>query len=385
MTRGGFAICATALSLVQGSSAAYQCTSDVSLPVVKSSQKGLALDDTTFHWCPDQIPSFWPNTNETVASIRVFKAWESDWTEMDKHQAWQKLADFAKTSQAKVLLGTQISCNESQDDADWADVTELLKLLGPENVMGVAIGNEVDILWQNQGVTASCIQNMWQGGYFAKKFQSRVADMDKWDHFVEAQIPVTTVFSEYVLAGTPFVDIPDKAMANTFLTQMTKTYASRFVFTTNIYPYFDASNQYLTPANAIKRDTCFQDDSCLFSSVTKTFRSRIRQLTGGDAGLWIGETGWSSPAATTLGQPMKGWPDFSALPAFRATYENFLSWDMTLGADKGPDHVFYFTMRDAPAFGGLMEAFGLVGDELGDQHLCQEVKCKIQSTIAVLV
>jgi hypothetical protein len=196
---------------------------------------------------------------------------------------------------------------------------------------------------------------------------------------------VTTILSEYSLAGTPFVNDPAKAMVNTFLTQMTAAYKSRYVFSFNNYPYFDSSNKYLTPANALARDTCFKDENttagpCLFPDVTKTFRKRMQQLSSGDNKLWVAETGWSSPVATTLPEPVKSWPEFSSASAFRTTYENFLSWDMTLNGIKGPDHVFYFTMRDAPAFGGSMEGFGLIGDELGDQKLCVETKCKIQNS-----
>jgi len=333
------------------------------------------------------MPTMWPNTNQPVTSFRIFKAWQSDWTETDKHLAWQHVADYTKSLNAKALVGTQISCSEASDDADWADVLALLKMLGPEHVMGVSIGNEIDLLWQNAGVTADCVQNMWQGGYLQKKFVQRIQSIDALDGFQGVQIPVTTILSEYSLAGTPFVNDPAKAMVNTFLTQMTAAYKSRFVFSFNNYPYFDSSNKYLTSANALARDTCFKDENttagpCLFPDVTKNFRKRMQLLNSGDNKLWVAETGWSSPVATTLPEPVKSWPEFSSASAFRTTYENFLSWDMTLNGIKGPDHVFYFTMRDAPAFGGSMEGFGLIGDELGDQKLCAETKCKIQNSKA---
>jgi hypothetical protein len=373
--------------LGMGAQGAYQCTSDVTLPIVHSTQKGLALDDTTFHWCPDQIPGSWPNTNEPVTSIRIFKAWENDWYgTSNKTKAWENIVSFAKASNAKVLLGTQVSCSEVDDDADWADVMSLVKMLGPDHVMGIAIGNELDLMWQQKEGTPECVQNLWKGGYFQKKFDSRVADLDATEGFQNGQIPVTTVLSEYSLAGKPFVDDPSKAMVNTFLSQMTAKHHQRFVFSFNNYPYFDLSNQYLNLTAALDRDTCFNKDSCLFADVTKTFRGRMQTLTNrADYKLWIGETGWSSPTAQTLPAPMNKWPEYSNVAALRRTYQNFLSWDMTIDGLKGPDHVFYFAMRDAPAFGGIMEGFGLIGNELGDQHLCQETKCKIQSTSSVIV
>merc|ERR1712098_494682 len=108
-------------------------------------------------------------------------------------------------------------------------------------------------------------------------------------------------------------------MVNTFLGQVAKSFASRFVFSFNLYPYFDTSNHFLSPADAIKRDTCFKDDSCLFASLTKTFRTRMQQLMGRDATLWIAETGWSSPTASTLPKPMKDWANFSGPAAFKTT------------------------------------------------------------------
>merc|ERR1719253_522690 len=193
--------------LGMGAQGAYQCTSDVTLPIVHSTQKGLALDDTTFHWCPDQIPGSWPNTNEPVTSIRIFKAWENDWYgTSNKTKAWENIVSFAKASNAKVLLGTQVSCSEVDDDADWADVMSLVKMLGPDHVMGIAIGNELDLMWQQKEGTPECVQNLWKGGYFQKKFDSRVADLDATECFQNGQIPVTTVLSEYSLAGKPFVD-----------------------------------------------------------------------------------------------------------------------------------------------------------------------------------
>merc|ERR1711907_565280 len=97
--------------------------------------------------------------------MRIFKAWESDWPEASKQDAWQKVASQVKAMGAKVLVGTSISCDETADDADWADVSTLLKLIGSDNLMGVSIGNELDLLWQ-EGASADCVTKMWSGKYF---------------------------------------------------------------------------------------------------------------------------------------------------------------------------------------------------------------------------
>merc|ERR1711908_116776 len=104
--------------------------------------KGLAIDDTTFHWCPGLAPSRWPNTNEKVTSIRLFKAWQSDWDDSLRLKAWSALANSVD-----VLMGTQITCNETDDDRDWELVKQLLKLITPARTMGVAIGNEMELLF----------------------------------------------------------------------------------------------------------------------------------------------------------------------------------------------------------------------------------------------
>lgn len=366
-------ICAVVAS---GARAVYKCTSDVNLPITKASQKGLALDDTTLHWCADQIPGSWPNTDEPVTSIRIFKAWQGWWTDMDKHQAWSRIVDFVHGQSARALVGTSIGCNEEDDDRDWTDVAQLIQMLGPDHVMGLAIGNEVDILWQ-EGVTADCVNRMWNGNYFARKFKERAQALDAMEGFAGRNIPVTTVLSEFSLAGDPFVEDPSKARVNSFVTDMHGTYGDRFVFTFNLYPYFDESSKYFSVQDALKRGTCFGEAGCLFADVGKTFRKRVTEIAGG-AKMWIGETGWSSPAASTLPEPMHSWPEFSSLAAFRSSYERFLSWDLSLDGEAGPDHVFYFTMRDATAFGNRLEGFGLVGDRRGQAHLCDEPACKIQ-------
>lgn len=380
-------VAAVLAGLVTCSQSAYQCTSDLTLPMTLAAQKGLALDDTTFHWCSNQIPGNWPNTNQALGSMRIFKAWESDWGADLKQAAWQNLADFAKTANVKVLVGTTLSCNETEDDADWAEVSSLLQKFSADLVMGVSIGNELDLLWQN-GASADCVKNMWSGGYFQNKFASRVQDIDKM--FPGANIPVTTIFSEFSLAGNPFVDDPTKAMVNTFLTNTFQKYNTRFVFSLNLYPYFDMSNQYFNVTGAVARSTCYDGahGACLFSDVCKDVRTRMNMKQPGTK-FWIAETGWSSPAASTLPAPMKSWTDFSSKAAFKTTYENFLSWDMAFkDGSKGPDHIFYFTMRDSLATDGQLESFGLLDDALGAEHLCQETKCKLQSSdspLAVVV
>merc|ERR1712217_148336 len=102
---------------------------------------------------------------------------------------------------------------------------------------------------------------------------------------------------------------------------------------------------------AIARSTCLDKGSCLTIGILTTFRQKMHKLTGlGNETLWIGEMGWSTPQSSTLNTPVKDCPDFSSTEVFESNYRNFLSWDLDIPKDvgtfKGPDHVFYFTMRD---------------------------------------
>lgn len=126
---------------------AFQCTSDERLgPTVASAQKGIALDDSTLRWCTSQIPRLWPNAGEPMTSIRLFKAWDAKWGEEGRESAWNGLVAYVVQSNAKVFIGTEITCDEEADDASWEWTKQLLQRLHPEHVMGLAIGNELELL-----------------------------------------------------------------------------------------------------------------------------------------------------------------------------------------------------------------------------------------------
>eukprot|EP00928_Gymnodinium_smaydae_P071847 TRINITY_DN55328_c0_g1_i1.p1 TRINITY_DN55328_c0_g1~~TRINITY_DN55328_c0_g1_i1.p1 ORF type:complete len:491 (-),score=103.18 TRINITY_DN55328_c0_g1_i1:167-1564(-) len=359
----------------------YACSSDLALgPLVAAGSKGLALDDTTHHWCADSMHSRWPNTDNPVQSFRVTKAWEVDWTETSKAEAWRSIARFAHVSGAKALVGTQITCNETEDDADWHDVKLLLQALGPAHVMGLAVGNELEILFMKQDIPAECIQNMWDGGYLRKKFHSRVQELDAMGEEWKA-VKVTSPFGGFINSGEPYVNTPQARVLD-FLQDAVGAYKSRYSFSLNIYPYFDPGNA-MDPGTpdqcelAIARDTCFNSSTCVFPATVIDARKRMqRAFTSVDIQLWVTETGWSAPKAHTLTGPMVNCPAFSSEKSLRTYYENFLKWDMQVEEERGPDHVFFFTMRDSQNF-GFLEHFGLGGS--GDPtKLCVNTTCKLQ-------
>jgi len=340
----------------------------------------MCLDDTTFSNCSDEIPLTWPNTKERVKSLRIFSAWQSGWPEGRRAKAWEHLVKFVRSNGIKVLIGTQITCNETEDDRDWRHVLELVRKIGVEHIMGLAVGNEMELLFMKEQVKSDpeCIHRLWKGGYFWNKTVDRIAEMDMLGADF-TRIPVTSVFGGFALGGEPFVDTPE-AMVASYLTNATTAFGRRWAFALNVYPYFDPGNN-LDPhskdqCNAtISRCICLKDSGCLTGSVIRSMRRKMKAVTNRTADiLWIGEMGWSHPMSSTLSTPVKNCPAFSSRATFESNYRNFLSWDLEIPGVKGPDHIFYFTMRDSVNF-GFHEHFGLIGK-------CGETDCKLQQANA---
>lgn len=380
----------------------YKCQTDLEGQIAVPSKKGLALDDTTLHWCPDNVHFHWPNTNEPVTSFRMFKAWAPWWNEpfLSKEGAWHALKRFLDASNGRVLVGTQISCSEEQDDADWENVKEMIQIFGAEHIMGLAIGNELELLWTktsiyNETVLADCLERIWNEGYFLNKFHDRVRELDEMGEAFR-NIPVTSVFGGFILAepGWPFFESSSGeqiARINTFINSVTYEYGDRYVHTVNIYPYFEeAFVEYDNPHSSdpvcysgLERALCMGADdpnSCMLTWMIHRMRQRLHALGRPDATLWLGETGWSYPAAHTLATKMRQCPEWSSPAAKTHYYMNFLEWDMEMNATgyRGPDHIFYFAMRDSTNF-GYQEGFGLVGD--GDPRAwCSNTTCETQKS-----
>lgn len=362
-------------------------------PIVAAEKKGLMLDDTTHHWCSDSLHSTWANekNDATVGSIRIAKAWQAEWTETSKTEAWNQIGRFLHSSGGKALVGTAITCDEDSDDQDWEDVKRLLKVIGAANTMGIAIGNEVDLLASSPDTNSTCKAKLFgsDGGYLFKKMKQRADDLAQlsadWN-----DVKLTSVFSEYIFSGKPFV-----AGVNEFLVKAVSTYKTRFTFSINNYPYFDTGNRLDEGTTdkctkAIAQSICFDNKDCSFNNAVITLRERMSQIQADDNELWVTETGWSSPKAdtlvwnpnATLPYYMANCSDFSSLETMQKFYDNFLKWDFTMETSKGPDHVFFFSMRDASQWGGdrmLNEHFGLGGHGNPEKD-CVNISCKLQSS-----
>mmetsp|Transcript_68254 Transcript_68254/g.177160 ORF Transcript_68254/g.177160 Transcript_68254/m.177160 type:complete len:429 (-) Transcript_68254:49-1335(-) len=361
----------------------FQCASDIALgPVARLHQKGLVLDDQSFVHCPFKVPRVWPNTQDPVTSVRLFKAWHPTWGGTGSERglrsrmeaAWSHLLEFADSNNAKYWVGTQLSCNREDDDRDWRWLQDFLQLLGPSRVMGLSVGNELELLYQKQGVSDECVQRLWSGGYVWEQFTKRVREFDAMGF---SHIPVTSVFGGFAFSGDPFVESPKQALLASFLRNSISLYGHRFVFAFNFYPYFDP-NLHMDPGGdnscraALQHGLCF-GASCDLPLSLKRLRSRLVQVGGSpNHTIWLGETGWSTPVSSTLNTDMVNCPEWSSMESFQAYYENFLNWDLHVGEGVAPaDHVFYFSPRDSDNF-GFSEHFGLVDS-------CRTAGCKIRS------
>jgi len=377
----------------------FTCQTPLKLDVsVKaSSAKGMALDDSTLRGCAGKIPFTWPHTDEPIQTLRMFKAWGADWGDEGRKEAWDTISTYVKKNNAKVLMGTQVSCNRTEDDADWENVKLFLKILGPEHILGMAIGNEMELLAMKENTTKHCAERVWKPskdyakGYYFDVFERRVADLNAMDGFEDVKL--TSVFGAYIFAppAVPFLDLADCsfkmcAMVNTFLKNVldVNDYRRRFVFSLNLYPYFNEGATLDNPGgeegkckNALNAAMDFDRMGTVVGDQTALMREKMKLLLGDDADhfeMWIGETGWSFPRADTLNTPMKWCDEWSSQERFHEFYEKYLAWDHSIDGATGPSHSFYFTFRDSVNF-GIREAFGLLST-------CDDDRCKMGNDFA---
>jgi len=355
----------------------YDCVTDYRLPAARSTgRKGICVDDATMKACPGAVPSTWPNTeNEGVTSLRLFKPWHHTWGGEDaRKRASLLLVSWAKANHARILMGQQVTCDYDGDREMWQWNLELMKLLGQEHIMGVAIGNELD-LFQEMGKEgledAHCNNDLW-GGDLWKFMQECVEDMDRAGF---GGVKVTSVWALNVLGSNPskfsFKEDAD-AKVNTLLTNAFKKWGKRWVWTFNTYAAFDRS---LWPTSEEDCDLMIGVASSLtpVKGALMELRKRIRRITGNDDdAIWIGETGWSSFAPEILHKTLSFCPGFWSPETFRKAYKNFMHWDLSLDMGfKGPEHAFYFSLRDSWNH-GKAEGFGLIKS-------CVDRTCKLQN------
>ncbi|CAJ1389325.1 unnamed protein product [Effrenium voratum] len=342
----------------------FECLSNMFLgPVKHAEKKGIALDDTTFSECPQLTTKRWPNAKEKITSLRLFKAWDEKWSDhLDRLTVWKELKNFIQRNNVKVLYGTQISCNETADDLDWIYIKELMFFIGREHVMGLAIGNEVELLHTQDVCDKKCAKRLFHGGYFYKKVMHRANDLAVMQGFQD--VTLTTVMGGYVLGGSPFVNSETAGVLD-FFQKINRDFGTRWAWSWNTYPYFDPhivmdEGIFHTCNKAMMAAINFAPSSMLPGQL-RELRTRMQMVTGRpDDTMWLTETGWSYPRASTLRTNMQNCTEWSTKEAFALYYQGFLEWDLSLGPNvHGIDHAFFFTLRDAINFGDK-ENFGLI-------------------------
>jgi hypothetical protein len=352
-------------------------------------QKGIVMDDTSYIDCPDQLLGGWPNTKQKVTAIRTNAPWRSFWDQAKRDISMSNLVKFVKANNAKVLVGQDATCNETDDDLQWKQNLQFIKQLGEEHVLGVAIGNEMDILWQHSAwwrkPFPNCMIDLWDRGGYVKAFQRRVSEMDA--ALGTHTIPVTSVwtagFSHSGNPLMPFTEWPGRAMVRSFVQEVYGAYGKRWVWTFNPYPIWSRGLQPDTDNPAQCNDAIAATKGPIAQDMIAAVRKAIKVLTKQDDDpIWAGEYGWSSPISQGMaGIRIFDCKNYTSLQTFAGYYEHFLKWDLTLSEAtdpedrklKGLDRAFFFTMRDA-SNGGAREYFGLVGK-------CGDTKCKIANPI----
>lgn len=339
-----------ALAAAPLAAAVFECQSDVDLRAnaTRLDRKGVNIDDRTMQWCTSQIADVWPNVpGSQLSSIRLFKAWDAAWDPAERVGAWAGLLRYVELEDAKVLLGTPITCNETSDNQAWEWAKELAGLLGPHHIMGLGIGNELELLQfkSKEHVPKGCVDWIFgeaaiEDGYLWSQMTRFVSEFDALGAAYQ-QVPITSVSTGYALGGGSTFLETSSAPFNSLYIQMQSRWGSRMAFTFNFYPYFNGWRDSDGGCDsALKWGNCFER-SCAVPSSVRDARNKIMRLTG-DATrlLWIGETGWSSSISETLGtSDITKCSEWASPDSFRHYYKGFLDWDLGFTPDQCYYHV----------------------------------------------
>jgi hypothetical protein len=343
-------------------SGTFDCTRQGGLSVTHAmANKGIALDDDSFEKCSNKLPLHWPTTKAPIKTMRLFKPWGVTAPRIfhtNATQALQDLKDYAEVNGVQYLVGVSVTCKEDQDEAEWEMAMKLLRMLNPENVMGLAVGNEVD--WNAAAMT--CRHHLFQGGDYAARVQKRVKDFDSITGL--AGKPITAVLSDRY-----GIDVGGTNAA--FIDSLWNVYNTRFIASFNVYPQFSAGLSQAGCTGAVDVGTKFElgdgtpnDPDGFVPAVIKMYKKKIADNGWEGMKLWITETGWATEGYCALVCAKACYSKESQ----ERFYKGFLKWDLQAAGEYAADHVFFFTIRDSQNF-GLHERFGLITN-------CEETACK---------
>lgn len=396
----------------------FNCDSDLKITTLqKPNGKGMCIDDESLFGCSEKLLQNWPHTEEPIQYVRLFKAFRPEDSEEDTTRARENFVQYVKANNIKVLVGSQITCSEEDDEKDWGYVQKMINALGKEHVLALAVGNELDqpnyLHDLDDAQRKQCSERIW-GGYLFKKTVDRIDWARKT--IDNAKLQVTTVVTgsvvwthtdEWTGKGPAHFQEDETVKFLSYLTQVFQSGEKHFVFVMNFYPIFDpgllpdgCANDATNPPtfeptksgcdvtrcdSAMAQANCYNNEwSCKTNVNAIEARKLMKNFFTSNAApgikeeeaaawpLWIGELGWSAPKPKMFGGPLAQCDDFFSNNMLYSNYKNFLEWDLNLHSSDPvhpPEIVFYFTMRDAKNF-GQQEHFGLV-------ESCTSTSCKL--------
>jgi hypothetical protein len=338
-------------------SGTYDCTfNHTPWTIVNPELKGMCIDDDTFEGCSNKFPINWPGTNQPITSIRLFKPWgltQPRIFKTDMKVAWEDMLAYTKLNNVQYLVGVSVTCNTKDDDAEFKAALEFINFIGPDHVMGLAVGNEADIAIAGESLKPLCRPDMFDYGGYLKRLVARTKEFDKIEGMSEK--PVTMVLSALGLTEK-----------NTKLLQGAyDAFGSRFVASFNLYPQFSMGLALAGCQGSVDVGTKFtmENPAGFVPAVVNDYRTKMDAHGWTDMKLWISEIGWSTHSYCPLHCDLA----CHSRPTQKKFYENYLGWDSSAGASKA-DHTFFFTLRDSRNFDHV-EEFGLIGK-------CEDTECK---------
>uniref|UniRef100_A0A7S0FI73 Ricin B lectin domain-containing protein n=1 Tax=Pyrodinium bahamense TaxID=73915 RepID=A0A7S0FI73_9DINO len=340
-----------------------RCIATYKLPsAVNTASKGINVDDATFFRCPGGLPRLWPNTYyERVKSLRLFKAWHPDWGSDDRRvKVWADLVAWIRANDVTVLIGTDITCDAQADSEMWRWSLELMKLIGEDRIIGVAVGNDMDVIRHaNRTLADACNAELWHHRYW-QTLLDRVGDLDS-NGFPDTR--VTIIWSMSVMVQSPWRDTEGWQIRK-LVSQAHAKWRHRWVWSFNVYAIWDGSRWPVSEADCKMRAAAAMSIRYT-KAILRVARLRISGITGTpDDTLWVfgaaGSTGTLSCDA------------FFNPVAIQHAYEQFMSWDLSLGMGlRGPARAFFFTAHEHGAAPRSPRGFGLV-------RSCSDRRCTIQ-------
>jgi hypothetical protein len=227
----------------------------------------------------------------------------------DYHKAWKGLKGMAQASGAKFLVGVSITCDLSDDEREWAAGREFIRYLGSEHIMGIAIGNELDL----QVGGGTCKGELWRGRYL-ETFKKRVQEFDAIPGM--AGLPVTAVLSMNSLI---------KSTTWPFLKSLHRIYGDRYKFSINIYPQFSGGLAQAGCGASVDIGTKFNMNhpAGFMPNTVADIYQKLKKNGLGSMKIWIGELGWATHAYCRLCGDACG-----SRSVQQRFYDNFLKWDL---------------------------------------------------------